>query len=306
MFAEATGLADLPLKLRHLRPSFSPARLLAAGAESCVETPLGAIRMPRVRFAFTLIELLVVIAIIGVLVALLLPAVQAARGASRRAQCANNMRQIGLAIHQFANAHQGRFPLISLHNNEVSDRTEEQKSWIANLAPFLEGVDAMRLCPEDRGRLEGTDENGGQLLEIPVTSYAMNGYLREPDRIDAAGLPANVIAAMQAQGEGLVSDLYDLVQTHATIMMFEGVAAKLGVNYDHVHSYLWFSEQNMAKRSAPDYVIWKDVSAEVAVSRHPGDAANYLYADGHVALISTNQIHQWCVEGVNFAKPAGQ
>jgi prepilin-type N-terminal cleavage/methylation domain-containing protein/prepilin-type processing-associated H-X9-DG protein len=247
------------------------------------------------RNAFTLVELLVVIAIIGVLVALLLPAVQAARASGRRTQCASNLKQIGIGMHQFALTHKGSFPLLAYKNTEISNRTEEEKSWIATLAPYLEDVDEIRLCPEDLERVEQVTNT--------VTSYAMNGYLRKAEDIDTAGLPPPVVAQIRANNAGLVDGLYKLAQTHETILVFEAVAARLVVSYDHVHCYLWFSEQNLTNRGAPHFAVLNAVKQEVAIERHHGGVANYLYADGHVAPISGEQIGQWCSDGFNFAIP---
>jgi len=91
------------------------------------------------RRAFTLIELLVVIAIIAVLIALLLPAVQSAREAARRAQCTNNLKQIGLAFHNYLDVHNG-FPAtaVSLARHAGAPNTQMQGGWGAQILGFME------------------------------------------------------------------------------------------------------------------------------------------------------------------------
>ncbi len=95
-------------------------------------------RKPSHRHAFTLVELLVVIAIIGVLVALLLPAVQAAREAARRSSCGNNLKQIGLALHNYHDAHRQFPPSSRINPIPASNTTYAGWSIHASLLPQLE------------------------------------------------------------------------------------------------------------------------------------------------------------------------
>lgn len=100
----------------------------------------------RHRIGFTLIELLVVIAMIGILVALLLPAVQAARGAARRVQCSHNLAQISIAAHSYDSAHEA-FPtgVMDATTPISSTATGYHHSWLTQLLPHIEETTAFNL-----------------------------------------------------------------------------------------------------------------------------------------------------------------
>ena len=104
----------------------------------------------RGRAAFTLVELLVVITIIGILIALLLPAVQAAREAARRSQCCNNLKQIGLAAHNFENAMR-RFPpgYLGPIPQAAYSYGGQQVGCLAFLLPYLECGNVWALMDPD-------------------------------------------------------------------------------------------------------------------------------------------------------------
>jgi prepilin-type N-terminal cleavage/methylation domain-containing protein len=107
------------------------------------------------RRGFTLVELLVVIAIIGVLVALLLPAVQAAREAARRMSCSNNMRQIGLALHNYHDTYL-IFPINYRPSGTTFQTNYSTWSWMQGILPYVEQTNlANGMVPAGRMALTG-------------------------------------------------------------------------------------------------------------------------------------------------------
>lgn len=147
------------------------------------------------RLAFTLVELLVVIAIIGILVALLLPAVQQAREAARRMQCKNNLKQMGLALHNYIDTYRvlpmgctvdlstsstgnngswgvhGRI-LHFLEQGNLYDQVDITTAW-----DFQTAIDGLKIpgygCPSDPGSGRERDPGGGKVKLWP-TSYGFN------------------------------------------------------------------------------------------------------------------------------------
>jgi len=232
--------------------------------------------MSRPRRAFTLVELLVVIAIIGVLISLLLPAVQSARGAARAAACKNQMRQIGLATLQYCEGDKGQFPELS--------ESGPGKSWMYTLAPYCESVDALRVCPED--------PHADDRLKAKASSYVINDYLAlEID--DGSGNKIPV--------DGGARNLRQLEATSQTILLMEardlGITELANPENEHAHASKWFAPKNV-KLGLVQWAVEQDLSLE----RH-GTGSHYLYVDGHVARIDGEQIRQWIIEGIQFAKP---
>jgi prepilin-type N-terminal cleavage/methylation domain-containing protein/prepilin-type processing-associated H-X9-DG protein len=136
--------------------------------------------MSRVRRGFTLIELLVVIAIIAILIALLLPAVQQAREAARRTQCRNNLKQLGLAVHNYMDVHNTAFPIGYWH--------AVHGGWMVSVLPYIE-QSAMFNQYVALGGVDGLRTGGvryGSAVNLPVVTKQMAVYSCPSDRVTAS------------------------------------------------------------------------------------------------------------------------
>ena len=223
------------------------------------------------KLGFTLIELLIVIAVIGVLIALLLPALSATRDSARAAVCKSNMRQIGLSLQMYAERHGGRFPW--------TEHSQADQSWIITLGPYLEDVDVVRVCPDD--------PRGGEWMtgDAKGSSYGINNFVADPEV------------------QGYSGSLWKIRDGSGLIVLFEAAPERDDVHgSDHIHCSQFYSPvYKMLGR------VFEMGFREIDTDRHGGDTANYLFADGHVRAFSEATVRRWIendlAAGTNFARP---
>ena len=281
-------------------------------------------RGQRPRAGFTLIELLVVISIIGVLVALLLPAVQSAREAARRAQCVNNLKQLGIALHAYENAARVFPPGYVSNFDAGGNDTGPGWGWAAMLLPQVEQkplFDAINLnlpiedvsnptsrltlmtvflCPSDSAPsswLAVTRDPGGaplqNICQVAEANY-VGMYGTSDPGIDGDGIffrDSNIGIPNITDG------------TSQTIAAGErayalGVASWVGsvtgtslfpLTNDGIGYPRLEDAPGMILGHAGGNIGPGDPRGEVNqfYSRHPG-GVNFLFADGHVAFLKTS------------------
>ncbi len=238
------------------------------------------------RTAFTLVELLVVLAIVGILTGLLLPAVQMAREAARRTQCSNNIKNIGLALHNFADARKA-LPL-------GSDQTlGTEHAWSSRILPYLE--QAAVFGKIDFSQRWDAQSGNAAASRLNIPNYRCpSGITHFDGKLDYGGIQGTGLtnlplgfAAGQAFGCGAII-VATPQQPHAVRLadITDGLSQTMcigeSVDRNPESSGRWACGRNCFSQNQQRI---NTAGEGDLTSRHP-QGAQALFADGHVRLLS--------------------